>query len=240
MRTSWCFEGSLAKIAQVDTRATVRDAHEYNSSRTPRTRDLILNLLSSLPYRRRISRLVSRDRSSPMSALLNRFDAAEIFALASVDAISVEDARNQLQSHIAVDVMIEGLDQRFTDSIMAEGCATPRLFLERTLARLLPTLGGVYFAAMIACDELPVRCKKQSPECTLSVAFVCCFRVRSYYAARQVVVMFNQRFDSRPIAERLSVCYVPITHRRSAANAAQSYTDASSSQAPQPTSMQQS
>ena len=72
-------DGSLAKIAQVDTRATVRDAHEYNNSR--------------------ISRLVTRDRSSPMSALLDRFDAAEIFALASVDAIFVEDARNQLQSH---------------------------------------------------------------------------------------------------------------------------------------------
>ena len=113
-------DGSLAMIAQVDTRATARDAHEYNSSRTPRTRDLILNLPSSLLYRRRISRLVSRDRSSAMSALLDHFNAAEIFALASVDAISVEHARNQLQSHIAVDVMIEGLDQRFTDSIMAE------------------------------------------------------------------------------------------------------------------------
>ena len=155
-----------------------------------------------------------------MSALLDRFDAAEIFALASVDVISVDDARNQLQSHIAVDVMIEGLAQRFTDSIMTEGCATPRLFLERTLARLPPMLGGVYSAAMIACDELPIFCEKQSPEGTLSVALVFCFRVRSYYAARQVVAMFNRRFDSRPIAERLSVCYVPIPHRRNAANAA--------------------
>ena len=99
-----------------------------------------------------------------MSALHDRFDAAEIFALASVNAISVEDARNQLQRHIAVDVMIEGFDQRSTDSIMAEGCAIPRLFLERTLARLPPTLSGAYFAAMIACDETPVRCEKQSPE----------------------------------------------------------------------------
>ena len=137
------FDGSLAKIAKVDTSATTRDAHEYNSSRTPRPRDLILNLPSLLLYRRRISRLVSRDRSSPMSTLLDRFDAAKIFALASVDAISVYDARNQLQSHIAVDVMIKGLDQRFTDSKMAEGCATPGLFFERTLARLPPTLGGV-------------------------------------------------------------------------------------------------
>ena len=136
-------EGSLAKIAQFDTRAKARDAYEYNSSRTSRTRDLILNLQSSLLYRRRISRLVSCDCSSPMSALLDRFDAAEIFALASVDAISLDDARNQLQSHIAVDVMIEGLDQRFTDSIMTEGCATPRLLLERTLARLSPMLGGL-------------------------------------------------------------------------------------------------
>ena len=100
-------EGSLAKIAQVDTRATARDAHEYNSSRMPRTRGLILNLPSSLLYRRRISRFVSRDRSVPMSALLDRFDAAEIIALASVDSISVDEARNQLQSHIAIDVMIE-------------------------------------------------------------------------------------------------------------------------------------
>ena len=175
-----------------------------------------------------------------MSVLLDRFDAAEIFALASVDAISVKDARNQLQSHNAVDVMIEGFDQRFTDSIMAEGCATPRLFLESTLARLPPTLGGVYSAAMIACDETHVRCKIQSPEGTLSLAFVFCIRVRSYYAARQVVAMFNRRFDSRPIAERLSVCYVTIPHRRSAANAAQWSTDASSPQAPQPTSMQES
>ena len=137
--------------------------------------------------------------------------------------------------------MIEKLDQRFTDSLkddMAEGCATPRLFLERTLARLPPTLGGVYFVAIIACDELPARCEKQSPEGTLFVVLVFCFRVRSYYAARQVVVMFNSRFDSRPIAERFSVCYVPIPHRRRAANPAQSSTDASSSQVPQPTSMQ--
>ena len=88
--------------------------------------------------------------------MLDRFNAAEIFALASVDAISVDDARNQLQRHIAVDVMIEELDQRFTDSIMTEACAT-RLFFERTLARLPPTLNGVYSAAMIACDKLPIR-----------------------------------------------------------------------------------
>ena len=78
-----------------------------------------------------------------MSALLDRLDAAEIFVIALVDAISVDDARNQLQNHIADNVIIEGLDQRFTDSIMAEGCATPSLFLERTLGRLPPTLGGV-------------------------------------------------------------------------------------------------
>ena len=52
--------------------------------------------------------------------------------------------------------------------------------------------------------------------------------------------MFNRRFDSRPIAERLSVCYVPILHRRNAANAAQLFIDASSSQAPKPTLMSQS
>ena len=82
-----------------------------------------------------------------MSALLDRFDAAGIslaeIALASVDAISVKDARNQLKSHNAVDVMIEEFDQRFTDSIMAEDCATLCLFLERTLARLPPTLGSL-------------------------------------------------------------------------------------------------
>ena len=111
---------------------------------------------------------------------------------------------------------------------------TPRLFLERTLARMPPTLGGVYSAAMILCDELPARCEKQSPEDTLSVALVFYYRVRSYYAARQVVAMFTRRFDSRPIAERLSACLVPILHKRSAANAAQSSTDASSSQAPNP------
>ena len=80
------------------------------------------------------------------------------------------------------------------------------MFLERTLARLQPTIGGVIVAAMIACDELPVRCEKQSPEGTLFVALVFCFRDLSYYAARRVVVMFNPRFDSRPIAERLTVC----------------------------------
>ena len=71
--------------------------------------------------------------------------------------------------------MIEGLDQRFTDSITSESCATPRLFLERTLARLPAMLGGVYSAAMIAFDETPVRCEKQSPEGTLSVALVSVF-----------------------------------------------------------------
>ena len=45
-----------------------------------------------------------------MFAPIDRFDGAKIFALASVHAISVEDAHNQLQSHIAADVMIEKLD----------------------------------------------------------------------------------------------------------------------------------
>ena len=85
-------EGLLVTIAQVDTSATSRYAHGYNSSRTPQNKNLILNLPSSLLYRSRISRLVSRDYSSPMFALLDRFDAAENFALASVDAIFVEDS----------------------------------------------------------------------------------------------------------------------------------------------------
>ena len=140
-----------------------------------------------------------------MSVLLDRIDAGEIFAAASVDAISLKEARNQLQSYSAVDRIIEGLDQRFTDAIAAEGCATPRLFLERTFARLPPTLGSVYSAEMIACDEAFVRCEKQSPEGTLSVALVFWFRARSYYAARQVFAMFNRRFDSRPIEEHFGL-----------------------------------
>ena len=141
----------------------------------------------------------------------------------------MEDARRQLQSHIAVDVMIEGLDQRLTDSITYEGCTS------NAHARLPPTLGGVYSAAMIACHERPVSCEKQSPEGALSVALVFCFRIPSYYAAHQVLAMFNRRFDSRPIAERPWVWYVSIPNKRSvapAAAAAQSVTDASSSQAP--------
>ena len=179
-----------------------------------------------------------------MSALLDRLDAAEIFALASVDAISVEDARNQLQSHSAVDAMIEGIDQPFTNSIIAEGCATPRLFFKSTLARLPPTLGNVYFAAMMACDETPVRCKKLSPEGTLSVALVFCFRIRLYYAARRCRdVQPPIRLAPIYAAERLSVCYVPIPHRRSvapAAAAAKSATDTSTSHAPHHTTTQQS
>ena len=156
-------ENSLAKIAQIDTRATLRDEHKYNSSRTPWNHHLVLNLPSSLLYRRRITRNVSRDHPSSMSALLDRFDAAEIFNAASIDATSVEAGLQQLQSHIAFDVMIEGLDQRFTDSITSEGCATSRLFLERTLARLPQTFGGVYSATMIVCNETPVRCEISHP-----------------------------------------------------------------------------
>ena len=228
----------LAKIAQVDTRATVQNAHEYNNCRTPQTHNLVLNFPSLLLYCRRISRLVACDRLSPMSAMLDRFDAAKIFALASVDAISVEEAWNKLQSHNAVDVMIEGFDQRFTDSIMSEGCATPCLFLNCTLARLLPTLGFSYSAAMIDCKMTQVRCDKQTYEATLSVGLMFCFRVCSYYAARQEFAMFNRRFDSRSIAEQNSVCYVLIPQRRSTANGAQSSTDASSTRAPKFTSMQ--
>ena len=51
---------------------------------------------------------------------------------------------------------------------MAEGCATFRLFFERTLTKLPPTLGGVYSAAMIAYDKTPVRCEKQSLEAPYS------------------------------------------------------------------------
>ena len=138
-----------------------------------------------------------------MSSLLDRFDAADIFAAASIDAIFVEDTRSQMQSHIALDVMIESIDQRFTESIAGDSCATLRQFLERTLARMPPTLNGVHFTAMIACDDTPVRCEKQSIEGTLSVSPVFCFRIRSYYAARQVVAMFKRRFDTRPPTERL-------------------------------------
>ena len=99
-----------------------------------------------------------------MFALLNRFDAADILVLASVEASFVEDARNQLQSHIAVDVMIEGLDQRLTDSIIAESCATPRRFLKRTIAKLPPTLRSVYFAAMSACDKRPSAARNSHPK----------------------------------------------------------------------------
>ena len=76
--------------------------------------------------------------------------------------------------------MIEGFDQRIIDSITAEGFATPGLLLKRTIARLPPTLGGVYSAAMIARDETPVRCKKQSSDGTLSVALVFCFGICLY------------------------------------------------------------
>ena len=68
--------------------------------------------------------------------------------------------------------MIEGFDKRFNDLIAAKGSSTPSLFFERTLARLPPTLGGVYSAAMIAHDETPVRCEKQSPEGSLCHARV--------------------------------------------------------------------
>ena len=236
-------KNTLVTTAQVDTRATSRDACEYNSDHTPQSNHLILNLPSSLLYRRRISRLILHYHLLTMSSQLDCIDAAKIFSAASVDAISMEDARRQLQSHIAIDVIIEGLDQPLTDSITSEGCATPRLFLERTLARLPLTLGGVYCAAMIACDTTPVCCEKQSPEGTLFVARVFCFRIRSYYAARQVFAMLNRRFDSRPIAKRLSICYLRIPHKLSvapAAAAAQSATEISSLQAPQHTTTQQS
>lgn len=95
---------------------------------------------------------------SPISSLLDRIDAAEIFAAVSVDAIFVEDARSQLESHIAVDVLIEGIDQRFIESIAVESCATPGQFLKRTLARLPPMLGGVYSVLLMACHHTPVRC----------------------------------------------------------------------------------
>ena len=170
-----------------------------------------------------------------ISSLLDRFDAAKIFVAASVVAISVEYARCQLQSHIAVDVMIECLDQRFTDAIAAEGCAIPRLFLERTIARLPPTLGGVYSAAMIACDETPVSCERLSPEGTLSVALVFCFRFRR--TTRSVKSLRCSIANSTRVRSRnASVCYVPIPYRDSVAlaSAAAQSADASSSQALNP------
>lgn len=87
-----------------------------------------------------------------MSSLHDGLDAAEIFAAALVYAIFVGDARNQLQSYSGVDVMIEGLHQRFTDFITAEGFATTRQFFVRTLAKLPPTINIVYSAALNACN----------------------------------------------------------------------------------------
>ena len=91
-----------------------------------------------------------------------------------------------MQRNIAVDVLIENINQRFTDLIADDNCSTFCQCFERTFARLPPTLGDVYFEAMIASDRTPVRCEKQSPENTLSVALVICFRIRSYYVARRL------------------------------------------------------
>ena len=93
---------------QIDTGAILRNVREYNSSHTPRSRHLIGNLPRSLLYRRRISRLTSRDHLTPIFSLLNQFDATKIFAADSVDAISMEDARYQLHIYCAVDLIIEG------------------------------------------------------------------------------------------------------------------------------------
>ena len=220
-----------------------RDVWEYKTSDTSLNRYLILNLSSSCFHRRRISKITLRVYSSSMNSLFDRFDAAEIIAATLVDAISVKNARSQLQSQIAVEVIGKDIDQRFTYSIAAEGCATFCKFLEGTLARLPLTLGCVYLAAMIACDETPVRCGKQSSEGTLSVGLVVCFCIRLYYAARQVFAMFNRRFDSCLITKRLSVCYVTIPHWRIVAltvAATQHSADASSLQALQRTTTQKS
>ena len=77
----------------------------------------------------------------------------------------------------------------------SECCATSHLFLEKTIARLPPKFGDVYSATIIASDKTTVRCEKQSPEGTLSVALVFSFRNRLYFVGRQVFAMFNRRFD---------------------------------------------
>ena len=94
----------------------------------------------------------------------------------------MEVACNQLQSYSAVDVMINNPYPRFTDSIESEGCDTFRLFLEHTLATLQLMLAGVNSAAIIACNEPPVRCKQESPDGKLSVTLVFFFRIYAYYS----------------------------------------------------------
>ena len=116
---------------------------------TPQYCQLIFNLLSLLCYYRYISRLKLRHYLSLMVSMLNRVDAVEIIVAALVDAIFVKVARSKLKSHIAVDVLINGIDQFFIDLITSESCTIFRPFLESTLARLPPTLSGVYSVAMI-------------------------------------------------------------------------------------------
>lgn len=76
------FECSAVTIAQVDTRGSSPDAHDYNNNLTPRNRQFVLMLPSLFVYRFCITLLISRGHSSLMSLLLARSDAAEIFATA--------------------------------------------------------------------------------------------------------------------------------------------------------------
>ena len=79
----------------------------------------------------------------------------QLFADVPTGLVLLDIAREQLKSFPIIDVVIEGLDQDFSESIAEKHFVTVREFLLDVIAKFGLDLGGLYSAALLYSDDQP-------------------------------------------------------------------------------------
>ena len=112
--------------------------------------------------------------------------------------VSLNTACEQLKSFPTFDVVIEGLDQQFTESIAEKHFVTVREFLLDAIKKLGLDLGGLYSAAHLYSDDLPRRSRVRLQSAVTDTIGVYHFRIYLMHTAQSVVNLFVRCFKNRP------------------------------------------
>ena len=121
-----------------------------------------------------------------------------LFADVPTGLVSLDTAREQLKTFQIIDVVIEGLDQEFSESIAEKHFVTVREFLLDAIAKFCPELGGLYSAALLYSDDKPRRFRVRLQSGVTDTIGVYHFRIYSMHAAQSVMNLFVRCFKKRP------------------------------------------
>ena len=91
-------------------------------------------------------------REPKLPIVMSLLADTQLFADVPTSLGLLNTAREQLKSFPIIDVVILGLDQEFTESIVEKHFVTVREFLLDAIAKFGPDLGGLYSAALLYSD----------------------------------------------------------------------------------------